>query len=275
MPFGIHFGREIAPLPVAHVTVFREQRHRLHRECERGLEPLGVEPFHKPLLKPAQPLPVRLAAVREVEFAEHALEVVAVVIGYVPEYCLEVTRSRRLVDGIDNLLEAVGDDLVNRPLFEREIHHVTGSLVVIESIFLADEIVHVHQELRSCTCAAEHAGDDEYKVYEPAAERLEVGRLRGVSTDRECAVQQPRIHGDAGAVVCEGRLVIFVDEMVFEQLYILVRELFAVHFLETVAENPAVHPDESLLRELAHQGGDILILDIGVRIELASSCRVR
>ena len=63
--------------------------------------------------------------------------------------------------------------------------------------------------------------------------------------------------------------------MVFEQLYILVRELLAVHFLETVAENPAVHPDESLLRELAHQGGDILILDIGVRIELASCCRVR
>ena len=62
--------------------------------------------------------------------------------------------------------------------------------------------------------------------------------------------------------------------MTLEQLYVFVCQLLAVHILETVAEYAAVHTDEALFREFAHKGGNVLILDIGVCVELAASGRI-
>ena len=62
--------------------------------------------------------------------------------------------------------------------------------------------------------------------------------------------------------------------MALEQLYVFVCQLLAVHILETVAEYAAVHTDEALFRKLAHKGGNVLVLDIGVCVELAACGRI-
>ena len=117
MSFGIHLSCEVCPFRVEHVFAVGQQCHCLYGECEYGLRALLVGPFHEALLQPAESVPVGLASVREVEFAEKAFEVWFVVIGYVPEYRLVVSGSRRLVDGVYYLLEAVCDDFVDGTLF--------------------------------------------------------------------------------------------------------------------------------------------------------------
>ena len=83
---------------------------------------------------------MRCLSVREAEVIEQALEIITVVITDVPEHGLEVTGARRLVDGVDDLLEAVGDDLVEGALFLGEVHHFVGPLVIVFSVLLLDEI---------------------------------------------------------------------------------------------------------------------------------------
>ena len=111
---GVHFGRQVSVVAVDDVAVARQQGHRLDREGKYGFRALGVEPVHEAALQPVDALPVGPSAVGEDEVAEKALEVVAVVVGDVPEHGLIVAGARRLVDGVDNLFEAVGHDLVER-----------------------------------------------------------------------------------------------------------------------------------------------------------------
>ncbi len=274
VPLCVHAGREVAPLAVDHVAVAREQRHGLYGEGQHGLRALGVEPPHEALLQPAQRLPVGARAVGEAEFAEQALEVGAVVVGDVPEDGLEVAGARRLVDRVDDLLEAVGHHLVECAAAAREIDHLVRTQVVVLAVLLLHEIVEIHEEFGRGAGAAQHARHDEDHIDEAAAERLEVGGCRGVAADGFRAAQQPRVHRDRGAVVGQRGLVVLVDEVAVEQLDVAVRELLAVHLLQPVGEQPAVQPDETRLGQLADQGGDVLVLDVGVGVVLRSGGRV-
>ena len=271
---GIHLGREVAPLAVHHVAVAREQRHRLDGEGQHRACALVVEPPHEALLEPRERLPAGARAVREDELPEEALEVVAVVVGDVPEDGLEVARAGGLVDRVDDLLEAVGDDLVDRAAFGREVDDAVGVQVVVLAVLLFDEVVHVHEELGRGARAREHRRDDEDHVDEAAAERLEVGRARRVAADRERAAEQPRVHRDRGAVVGHRRLVVLVDEVVAQQVEVLVGQLLAVHLADAVGEQAAVEPDEVLFGQLADECGDVLVLDVGVGVVFRSRCRV-
>ena len=222
VPLGIHLRREVAPLAVHHVTVAREQRHGFDGEGEHGARPLAVEPLHEALLQPRERLPVGARTVGEAKLAEERLEVVAVVVGDVPEDGLEVARPGGLVNRVDNLLEAVGDDLVERALLLREVDHAVGVQVVVLAVLQPDEVVHVHEELGGGAGAREHRRDDEDHVDEAAAEGLEVGRARRVAADGERPAQQPRVHRNRGAVVGHRGLVVLVDEVVVEQVQVLV-----------------------------------------------------
>ena len=266
MPLGVHLRRDVAPFLVHHVAVPGQQGHRLDREGQHGLRALAVEPRHETLLQPRQRFPVRLRPVGEYEFAEQAFEIVAVVIGHVPEHGLEVTRPRGLVDRVDDLFETVRNHLVDRPVLFREVDHLVRPLVVIFSVLLFDEIVHIHQELRRGAGAREHRRYDEDHVDEAAAEGFEIGRPRRVAADRGRAAQQPRIHRDRGAVVGQRRLVVLVDEMAVEQFEVTVGDFFAVHLLQPVGQQAAVETDEVLLGQLADERGDILVLDVGVGV---------
>ena len=118
MSFRVHLCSEISPLLILYLIVLGKQRHSLYRECQRSLEPFGIEPLHESLLEPRQAVPVRFFTVREAEFSENALEIILVIVRYVPEHCLEVSCSGRLVDRIDYLLETVSDHLVYRSLLQ-------------------------------------------------------------------------------------------------------------------------------------------------------------
>ena len=147
VPLRVHLCREIAVLLVFDIAVLRQQRHRLYRERQHAARTLFVEPVHEAALQPVQALPVRCLAVRETEVIKQALEIIAVVVTDVPEYGLEVTRTTRLVQAVNHLLEAVGDDFVYRAAFLAEIHHLVGAFVVVLAVLLLDEIVHIHKEL--------------------------------------------------------------------------------------------------------------------------------
>ena len=141
MAFGIHLSSEIAPFLVDHVTIFREQCHRLNREGKYALQTFGVEPFHESFLEPTQRFPIGLRAIGEVEVSKQRLKIVAVVVGDVPEHGLVVAGTGRLVERIYDLLEAVGDDLVDGARFERMVDNFIGTFVIVLSVVLGDEIV--------------------------------------------------------------------------------------------------------------------------------------
>ena len=267
---GVHFRREIGVFRVDNVTVFGEQCHGLDREGEHGTEAFLVEPAHKPFLKPAERLPDGLGAVGETELTEEAFEVVAIVVGHIPEHRLEITCASGLVDGIDHLLETVGDHLVNGALPQGEIHHLVALFIVVVAVFLADEVVHVHQELRGGASTAEHAGDHEDHVDEAAAVGLEVRGCGGVATDAFRAVQQPRVHGDGSAVVCDACFIVLIDKVVVEEVQVFVGQFFAVDVFDFVAEKAAVEADEIGLGQFADEGGDVLAFYVGIGIVLAA-----
>ena len=269
--FGVHLGGEVGHILVDELAVFVvEQRHGLDREGQHGLGALLVEPFHEALLQPAEAVPVGLAAVGEAELAEEALEIGLVVVGHVPEHRLVVAGAGGLVQRVDDLLEAVGDDLVHGLLPQREVDDLVGLLPVVLSVVLLDEVVEVHEELGGGAGAAQHGGDHEDHVDEAAAVGLEVGGSRGVAADAGGAAEEPRVHSDGGAVVGQRRLVVLVDEVVRQQVDIAVAHLFAVHLLDTVGEEAAVEADEAALRQLADEGGDIFVLHVGVGVELGT-----
>ena len=108
--------------------------------------------------------------VGEDELTEQALEVVTVVVRDVPEHSLEVTRTSGLVNRIYDLLEAVGNHLVDGAMFERHIDNFVSLFVVVGTELLLDKVVHIHQELGSCARTAQHTRNDEHQVYKATTE---------------------------------------------------------------------------------------------------------
>ena len=56
--------------------------------------------------------------------------------------------------------------------------------------------------------------------------------------------------------------------MVIEEVEIAIGCLFSVHLLEFVAEQAAVQSNEVAFGNFADEGGEVLVLDIGICIEL-------
>ncbi len=186
---SVHLGREIGVFRIDDVPILGKEGHGFDGESEHGAGAFLVEPAHKAFLQPAERIPDGFGAVGEAELTEETFEVVAVIVGHVPEHGLEVARTGGLVDGIDHLLKAVGDHFVDSALAQGEIHHLVAVLIVVVTVFLTDEIVHVHEEFRGGAGATEHAGDHEDHVDETAAVRLEVRGGGGVAADAASAVQ--------------------------------------------------------------------------------------
>ena len=175
MAFRVHFCCEIAPFLVLAVAVLvGQQSHGLYRECQQRLCALLVEPLHEALLQPGKTFPVGFRAIGEVEVAEDRLEIVLVVIGDVPKYSLIVTGTSRLVQCIDNLLEVVCNHLVDAALLQRKVSLLVGTLPVVQTPLLANEVVHIHQELRRCTGTAEHRTYHKHHIDETTCKRLQV-----------------------------------------------------------------------------------------------------
>ena len=225
-------------------------------------------------MEPAYGVPVGLRAVGVVELAENALEIIFVVVGNVPEYGLEVTCAGRLVDGVDHLLKAVGYHFVERAVAFGQVYHFVCALVEVLAVFLCNEVSHVHEELRRGACAAEHTRHDEHHVDEPSAEGLEVGGTGGIAANAFCSFEQPGVHRYAGAVVCQAGLVVFVYEVVFEQVDVPVGQFFAVHFLYAVAQQASVKAYEVRLRQLAYERGYVFVFHVCVCVVLASGCGI-
>ena len=124
------------------------------------------------------------------------LKIILIIIGDIPKHCLEISSPSWLIDGVNNLFEAVGDDLVEGAFACREVDHFVSASVVVFAVFHLYEIVEIHQEFRCGAGAAQHRRHHKHHVDEAAAERLEVCRACGVASDRLGTFEEPRIHGD-------------------------------------------------------------------------------
>ena len=219
-------------------------------------------------MQPVDPVPMRPRPVGKDEIAEKAVEVVVVVIRDVPEHGLEVTRAGRLVDGIDDLLETVGDHLVQRAAAQRKVHDLIGPAEVVLAILAFEEIIHIEEELGRGAGPAQHGRDDEHHVDEPAAKGFEVGGSGGVSADITGTVEQPRVHRDRRAIVGKARLVVLIYIMVLQEIKVTLGGGFAIELPDTVAEQAAIQPDEALFGQLGDERGDVFVFDIGVGVIL-------
>ena len=244
---SVHLSRIVGPFLVLAVAGLGQHGHRLDGEGEHRLGALLVKPLHEALLQPVESVPVGLCAVGEVEVSEDRIEVVFIVITDIPEHSLIVAGTGRLVERVDDLLEAVGDDLVDRALLQAEIHDIVGMGIVVLAIFLLDEVVHIHQELRCGAGSGEHAADHEHHVDETTAEALEVCRSRRVAADAGRTTDEPGVHRDGGTVIGEVGLVVLIYKVVCQLVDIFVSELFAIHFLDALDEQSAVQADEVFL----------------------------
>ena len=219
-------------------------------------------------MQPRQAFPIGFRAVREEEFTKETFEIELVVVSDVPEHGLIVACASRLVERIDDLLEIVGDDLVDGALLKRKIDHALGILIIIGAELLADEIVHIHQEFGRGAGTAEHRTDHEHHVHETAAERFEVGRCGRIAANRRRSADEPRIHRNRGAVVGERCFVVFINEVVREHFDIFVAELLAVHLFNAVGQKAAIQSDETCLGQFANQSCNIFMLDVGICVIL-------
>ena len=266
--FGIHLCGEIGVFLVDDIAVFAQQSHGFDREGEHAFGSLLVEPVHEALLQPAEGLPVRARSVGEAEFSEERFEIVAVVVGNVPEDRLEIACAGGLVDGIDDLLEAVSDHLVDGAVAAGAVHDFIGAEVIVFAIFFLKEVAHVHEKLHCGDGAAEHGADDEHHIDESTAEGFQIGGRCGITANGFRAVEQPRVHGDGSTIVGQRGFVVLIDIMVVEQVEIAVGRFFAIHLFELVAEQTAVQTDKIAFGDFADEGGEVFVLDICVRIEL-------
>ena len=149
-----------------------------------------------------------------------------------------------------------------------------GTLVVVLAVVEADEVVHIHQELRRGAGTRQLRGDHEHHINKATAERAQLGRGGAVAADRSRAFVEPGIHGDGGAVVGQTGLVVFVDEVVVEQVEVTVSKFLAVYRLDAVRQQAAVDADEARLGQLADERGDIFLLHVGVGVVLRAGGRV-
>ncbi len=150
VPLGPHLGGEVGIFLVDEIVfAICQQCHRLYRESQDVAASLLIEPVHEMLLKPGKSLPLRLAAVREAEITEHAAEITLIEVADVPEHGLVATVARRHIHRMHHLLEVVVDDLDKGPLLGVHLHNILKMVEIVVTVVLADEIVKVHQELRS------------------------------------------------------------------------------------------------------------------------------
>ena len=278
MTLGIHLSGIVGPFLVLAVAVLSEHGHGLHGEGKHGLGALLVKPLHETLLQPVESVPVGLTAVGEVEVAEDRVEVVFIVIADVPEHSLIVAGTGRLVERVDDLLKAVGDDLVERALLQAEIHDIVGMGIVVLAVFLLNEIIHIHQELRCGAGAGEHAADHKHHVDESATAPTNLksfcGGFINMAANARRAADEPGVHRDRGAVVGEVGLVVLIYKVVCQFVDIFVSELLAVHLLDALHEQATVQTYEVFLGQLTGERGDVLMLHIGVGIEFRAGGRI-
>ena len=245
MSLRIHLSGEVAPLLILALAILvDEQCHRLNREGQQGLGALLIEPLHETLLQPRETIPVGLRAIGEVELAEDALEVILVIVGYVPEYGLIVAGTSRLVQRVNNLLEIVGYHLIDGTLLQAHICLLVGTLPIVQTILLTNKVVHVHQELWSSASTTQHRANHEDHVNKTTCKRLQIGRSSRVTTNSYCTTYQPRIHGNRSTIVSQTRFVIFINEVMIQLVKILICQILAVHFLNTVCEQTTIQTDE-------------------------------
>lgn len=135
MSFDIHFSGKVVIFLIQCITVFGQECHCLYGECQNDACTLLIKPLHKTLLQSVKRVPVGFVSTGENKALEKATEVIPVIIGHIPESCLETAGTRRLADGIYDLLETVCDDLTDRFLSQRRICQLIRVSIIILSTF--------------------------------------------------------------------------------------------------------------------------------------------
>ena len=176
-----------------------------------------------------------------------------------------------------DLLEIVVDNLGKRTLLYVVLDYGIELVEVVVAVVLADEVIEIHQELRSCYGTHELGRYRVDQIDELAAERLQVGRRNGYAAQLAETGHEEWVHrdGDAVWVTRSTALVMFVEGMLLYVLEVLGCQLPVIKGLDLVLHDEAVLLDVVLLIELLSEGYDILPRDIGVGVELRAGSGIR
>ena len=117
-------------------------------------------------------------------------------------------------------------------------------LPIVGAILFADEIVHIHQELRCGTGAAEHGAYHEDHVDKTTGEGLQVRRRSRVTANGGSTTYQPRIHRNRGAIVGQRRLIVLIYKMVSQLINIFIGQFFTIHLFNTIRQQATVQTDK-------------------------------
>lgn len=128
--------------------------------------------------------------IREDEVLKHALEVGSVEIGDIPENALITTGGGRLIEAVDHLLKGISDHLINGAPACGEIRLLVGVEVVVITVFLTNEVVHVAEPFRGGDGAAELAGLCEDQIDEGSIKGRQILRRFAGAADAGIALEQ-------------------------------------------------------------------------------------
>ena len=237
--------------------VFGEHGDGDDREGEDGALAFGVEPFQEVVLQRGDAFPFGLAEIGEDEVAEHRVEVVLVVEGDVPEGALVAARGGGLVDGVNDVLQVVGDVAF------------VGAQVVVAVIF-AREVVKIGEEFNGGDCPGELRADGEDEVHKRAAEGGEMLRRAGFAAEFGHAVAQEGVHRDGDAVGLEAGFVVDVD---FVRLYladVFGGGCFAKQLADFAADLGAVYLNHQVFHQLGFQCRHVFLGDVGIGVQFGT-----
>ena len=230
------------------------------REGEDGALALGVEPFEEVVLQCGDALPVRMREIREDEVAKHRFEVVLVVDGDVPEGALVAARGSRLVDGIDDVLQVVGDVFF------------VGAQVVV-AVILAREVVEVGEEFDGGDRPGKLRADGEDEIDERTAEGSEMLRCAGFAAEFGHAVAQEGIHRDGNAVGLEAGFVMHVDFVRLDLADVFGGGFFAKYLADFAADLGAIHLNHQVFHQLGFERRHVFLRNVGIGVEFLSRRR--
>lgn len=271
MAFRPHLGGEVGPFFIDILFAIVEEVERFYGESERRAEAFFIEPFHKRLLQPREAFPNGLGTVREDKITEHAVKIRVVIVGAVPEDGLETARGGRLVEGIDDLLKDVGDDLVDGAMAVGVIDDFISVQIVVIAVFLADEVVEVEPYFRSRNGSKKLRRNGEYEIYKVTGKRRKMCRRFCAATNFFHAVKKKRIHCHAYAIREEkSGFIVAVNFMRVQLANVFVGEVFAKHIADHLLHGETVDLDVVFFMNLARHGCDVFLFYVGIGIYFAA-----
>ena len=256
-------GVPLAEFPSTHIgkilihrlALSRKHSRCYHRESEDRFKAFGIEPLEEKVLQLEEPIIARAAHIRENKLTKHAVKVRLIIEGDIPKNRLIATGCRRLVNGIDYMLEVV-------------LYHLGVCFQIILSIVLGGKVVKIEQKLHCSQSPCKLGANGKDQIDKLPTEALQVLRGTALPSELYQPVQEERIHTDRHAIRFQRSLIMHIDLVRLYLANVFPSEFFPEKLRYLAAYQFAVDLDIDILVDFRLHGSDVLACYIGISIYL-------